>query len=189
MKNRGSDKNLGMERLGTRLAPSAIDGTDSMSPFIPGILLRPDLQGNLRVCKECQEIFQEFHTAKMKQEPNPNQSNGESPADGSLSPRSGNTPIKSLDPLQPPESPIIRAGSGNYTRSTLPMSVLSPHKSWDDGSSSRSQEIEQSPSHTNVEFDNPTPLHSRRQSSYDSLHLATERDERLLALEEVGTLH
>ena len=171
--------------------------------------MRPDLQGNLRVCKECLDIFQEFHSSKMKQEVNSNQpSDSQAITDGSLSPRPppmmGTPPKPQMgDPqqtLHSPDGPLVRGGSsGNFSgRSALPLSILSAQMSWDNASSGRSTQelIDGSPSHmqTNVEFDNPTPLRSmsgRRQSSYGSIHqLATERDERLLALDEVrNTIH
>ncbi len=172
-------------------------------PSLPGILLRPDLQGNLRVCKECHDIFQEFHTSKMKQEANGNQLTDSQATDGSLSPRSltaMGTPTKSQtgDPqqfLQPSDSPVGRGGSGNFGggRTSRPLNILGAQKSWDNASSGRSSQeiVDLSPSHlqTNVEFDNPTPIRSlsgRKQSSLGSLQqLPTETDERLLALEEV----
>lgn len=77
----------------------------------------------------------------------------------------------------------LRVGSGNYGRSIRPMTV---HKSWDDASSGRSQgDDAPSASMMNVGFDNPTPMRSisGRRESFESLH---ERDERLMALNEVN---
>ena len=76
----------------------------------------------------------------------------------------------------------------------MAMSILSPHKSWDDASSGRSQEVmgDMSPSRPMssgmVEFDNPTPtrrkMSSRKQSSFDTI---TERQQResIMILDEV----
>ena len=143
-------------------------------------------QGNLRVCKECRDIFHEFHSSKLKSESGSSSGSKQSESQGL---EVGPSPKSQLEPLQPPESPVARtSSSGNFSRTSRPVNVL---KSWDDTSSGRSQEVELSPSRTNVEFDNPAPLRSnsskRRQSSFDSLRsLATERDETLLALDEVG---
>jgi len=170
------------------------------SQTIPGVLLRPDLQGNLRVCRECLDIFQEFHASKGRMEPaglnNASQPGGEAPH----SPRSVlATPTKSqLE--QPPqggfllqESSLMKGGSGNYSRSPRPMSGLTPHMSWDDTASIRTSEVEMSPSRMNLEFDNPTPLRSlssgsvRRQSKAGLQPVTSKTDERLLALGEVST--
>ena len=81
---------------------------------------------------------------------------------------------------------VLRANSGNYGRSVRQIpTVLSPHKSWDDASSGRSQdEHPPSVSRMNVGFDNPTPLRSisGQKESFESIH---EREERLMALNEV----
>ena len=79
---------------------------------------------------------------------------------------------------------IRRTGSGSHARAVtrqLVGTVLSPHKSWDDASSGRSQDDPPSGlARMDVGFDNPTSL--RPKESYDSLR---ERDERLMALNEV----
>ena len=162
------------------------------SQTIPGVLLRPDLQGNLRVCNQCLDIFQEFQTSKGKSE-SAGQTDSSQNSEIQHPPRSiAATPPKSQLELPlnvPPESPLVRGGSGTYSRSTRPMSILSPHKSWDDTTSIRSQEVEMSPSRMNFEFDNPTPLRSlsstatRRQSGLRPV--TSETEERLLALGEV----
>lgn len=81
---------------------------------------------------------------------------------------------------------LLRANSGNYGRSVRQITtVLSPHKSWDDASSGRSQDDHPpSVSRMNVGFDNPTPLRSisGQKESFESIH---EREERLMALNEV----
>ena len=159
------------------------------SQTIPGVLLRPDLQGTLRVCGECLEIFQEFHASKGTPE---SAGQTDSSQNSELPHSTAATPPKSqleLPLSMPPESPLVRGGSGTYSRSTRPMSILTPHKSWDDTSSIRSQEVEMSPSRMNFEFDNPTPLRSlsttatRRQSGLRPV--TSETEERLLALGEV----
>lgn len=68
------------------------------------------------------------------------------------------------------------------------MSILSPHKSWDEASSGRSQEIaDMSPSRTNIEFDNPTPTRRRTSarvsSTFDSV--TTRKRESIIILDEV----
>lgn len=68
------------------------------------------------------------------------------------------------------------------------MSILSPHKSWDEASSGRSQEIaDMSPSRPNIEFDNPTPTRRRTSarvsSTFDSV--TTRKRESIIILDEV----
>ena len=153
---------------------------------IPGINLRPDLQGNLRVCKECFGIFREFQNSKR--------------TDGlglatDLSAGEILPPSRRLSSSQTEKigvggmegANINRGASGNFSRAPL-KNVLSPHKSWDDTSSGRSQDdILTSPSvpQLNGGFDNPTPRRSLtgRKDSFDTFQ---ERDERLLALNEVS---
>ena len=74
---------------------------------------------------------------------------------------------------------LLRAPSGNPGRSPLQVSVLSPHKSWDDASPGDDQ---QSIARMNVGFDNPTPMRSIS-GQRGSIR---ERDERLMDLNEVG---
>ena len=86
----------------------------------------------------------------------------------------------------------MRAGSGSYSsRATMsrPVSVLSPHVSWDDASAGRSQEVaELSPSRSNVQFDNPTNLgrsvSGRARSSFESIGVEGVEEE-ILTLDEV----
>lgn len=79
---------------------------------------------------------------------------------------------------------IRRTGNGSHTRAGARQSVttvMSPHKSWDDASSGRSQDDPPSGlARMNVGFDNPTSL--RPKENFESLD---ERDERLMALHEV----
>lgn len=146
-------------------------------------------QGNLRVCKECLEIFQEFQSVKRPDgfsltseptgiEPQPSPSRLHSTST-SLQKTLGEGPSSVAD-----TTTLLRASSGNYGRSVRQMTVMSPHKSWDDASSVRSQDDPPSIVRMNVGFDNPTPLRSvsGRKESFESLQ---EREERLMALNEV----
>ena len=153
------------------------------SQTIPGILLRPDLQGNLRVCIECLDIFQEFHTSKGRMEQAGLNSSSQPGGEVSHAPRSVlAAPTKSQ--LEPPQATFLLQES--YSRSPRPIS-------WDDATSIRSPEVEMSPSRMNLEFDNPTPLRSlssssvRRQSKASLQPVTSKKDERLLALGEVSS--
>ena len=140
------------------------------------------------MCKECLEIFQEFQTTKRSDGPSLNSDPiGCEPSSvklrnvsNSLQKNPGEATAGGAD-----ASNLLRAGSGNYSRSTRPMTVLSPHKSWDDASSGRSQDDSPSILRMNVGFDNPAPMRSisGQRESFESLH---EREERLMALNEVG---
>ena len=145
------------------------------------------------MCKECLEIFQEFQAFKRSGGPGLNPADPHQcsePAPASL--RSASNSLQKNPGEQAPAvaadgATLLRAGSGSFGRNVHPMSMLSPHKSWDDASSGRSQDdLLASPSvpRLNGGFDNPTPLRSMsgRREIFESLH---EREERLMALNEV----
>ena len=160
------------------------------------------------MCKECLEIFQEFQTNKRHDgasltsdpssagpKPIPSSSSSlavPAPSGVAARLRSVSSSLqKNVAAVTGDSSPsgggggvgdLLRAGSGNQGRvgRQQMVAVLSPHKSWDDASSGRSQDDPPSAlSRVNVGFDNPgSSLRPR-----ESLH---ERDERLMALNEVG---
>ena len=155
-------------------------------PHLSIIIISPS-QGNLRVCKECLEIFQEFQSVKRSDgaslnsdkrgsEPSSSSSAKLRSASNSLQKNLGEGTGGGMDTAN-----LLRVGSGNYGRSPRQVSMLSPHKSWDDTSAG---DDEQSVSGMSVGFDNPTPMHSvsHQREGFGSLR---ERDERLMALNEV----
>ena len=140
------------------------------------------------MCKECLEIFQEFQTVKRSDWPSLNSEPTEAlPASSSTNLQKNIGGEGMGGGVDPVASLLLRAaGSGNYGRSSRPMTVLSPHKSWDDASSG-GRSLDDPPSvaaRMNVGFDNPVPMRSitgRRRGSLESL----QREERLMALNEV----
>ena len=156
--------------------------------FVPGNLLRSNLQGNLRVCKGCFQIFKEYN-ASRNTVPEASVGGGGGGGANTSSDMQG-TETASLVPtvdvpqsIRTAESPLPSrkaVGDSHNVRTSLSVNVLSPHKSWDDNTSVHSMEMDLSPTRgKGLEFDNPISL--RKPS------VASEREERLLALHEVHT--
>ena len=106
------------------------------------------------------------------------------------------TPPSTLTLLPPHLLPTPGSGNFNRPRTTssrpVAMSVLSPHKSWDEATSSgRSQGeglMDMSPSRgSNMEFDLPTPTRRKRKpSSFDAMAAARQQRQSVLILDEVS---
>ena len=143
------------------------------------------------MCNECHAICLENSQSKSKLEASVQQQLTDSYNSDTV------LPSQTLDAPPPSvsESGILRSVSGPMTRtmSARPVSMLSPHKSWDEASL-RSPEIgDMSPSRMNslLELDRPTPTRrsltatSRRQN-FDSPLRVEQREDKIVALEKVS---
>ncbi len=143
----------------------------SCSSFsVPGNLLRPPLQGKVRVCSACLELFYEVNTNSSST----NELNPTMPVNMSIRGRSNSF---SSDHQGSPEMDTLSAISFNP-------SVMQSRVSWDDCSTITDTDMISSPSRISsvgIEFDNPTP--TRRSGGTRKRY---SKDESVLALAEVS---